>query len=68
MASSPNTLSSNTQGQALDQRPSCPNCRSFDTSSAAKQPTASSYWRCLRCGDVFSPALLSDASRRNFSR
>lgn len=44
--------------------PKCPRCRSAETSSAAKRPTADSYWRCLRCGDVFSPALLNDASRR----
>jgi hypothetical protein len=50
----------------LNRPPACPRCRSLDTSSAAKQPTRSSYWRCLKCGDVFSPALLSDASRRSY--
>jgi ribosomal protein L37AE/L43A len=48
------------------QRPPCPKCRSLDTGSAAKNPTANSYWRCQKCGDVFSPALLSDASRRGW--
>lgn len=36
----------------------CPKCRSKNTLSAAKRPTSDSYWRCLDCGDVWSPALM----------
>ena len=48
---------------SLNQPPRCPKCRSTDTSSAAKRPTANSYWRCLKCGDVWNPALLSEPKR-----
>ncbi len=36
--------------------PACRKCGSKDTTSAAKRPTANSYWRCLQCGDVWNPA------------
>ncbi|HEX4915595.1 MAG TPA: hypothetical protein VFV51_16670 [Vicinamibacterales bacterium] len=68
MANLPKQASSTAKRPSLEHPPACPNCRSVNTSSASKQPTASSYWRCLKCGDVFSPALLSDASRRNYTR
>jgi ribosomal protein L37AE/L43A len=48
---------------SLNQPPRCPKCRSTETSSAAKRPTANSYWRCLKCGDVWNPALLSEPKR-----
>jgi ribosomal protein L37AE/L43A len=48
----------------LTQAPTCPKCQSPDTSSASKRPNASSYWRCLRCGDVWNPALLYGAPER----
>lgn len=48
---------------SLDQPPRCPKCRSTETSSAAKRPTANSYWRCLKCGDVWNPALLAEPKR-----
>lgn len=38
--------------------PSCPKCQSIKTVSAAKRPTADSYWRCLGCGEVWNPSLL----------
>ena len=39
--------------------PSCPKCGSKKATTAAKRPTANSYWRCLHCGEVWNPALLS---------
>ena len=45
-------------------RPACPKCQSPDTCSASKRPTSDSYWRCLRCGDVWSPSLLVVGSRQ----
>jgi transposase-like protein len=48
---------------ALNAPPSCPKCGSKDTSSAAKRPTAQSYWRCLGCGEVWNPSLLADPRR-----
>jgi ribosomal protein L37AE/L43A len=35
----------------------CPKCRSKETATAAKKPTANSYWRCLKCGEVWNPSL-----------
>ena len=68
MPSSLNFISNTTDRKtaSLNQPPACPKCRSLETSSAAKRPTPQSYWRCLKCGDVFSPALLTDASRRGW--
>ena len=48
--------------------PVCPQCQSRDTSSAAKRPTAASYWRCLRCGEVWNPSLLVRTVERRFYR
>ena len=41
---------------AVYQPPTCRKCGSKETTSAAKRPTANSYWRCLNCGDVWNPA------------
>jgi len=30
---------------------SCPSCGSSSIASAAKRPTAASYWRCVGCGE-----------------
>lgn len=69
MASSDSFIHTTTQPKTqLDRPPACPKCRSLDTSSAAKRPTPNSYWRCMKCGDVFNPALLTDASRRGWHR
>lgn len=51
-----------------NQPPTCPKCGSRDTSSAAKRPTANSYWRCLKCGDVWNPAQLSGGSGKWWQR
>jgi transposase-like protein len=51
-------------GQKLDAPPACPKCRSTDTSSAAKRPTSQSYWRCMDCGEVWNPSLLSSSTQR----
>ena len=49
--------------------PVCPKCQSPDTCSASKRPTSDSYWRCLRCGDVWNPSLLVGApSQRQWHR
>jgi transposase-like protein len=67
VANSEKFIDTSTPGTpVLNRPPACPKCRSLDTSSAAKRPTSHSYWRCMKCGDVFSPALLTDASRRNW--
>jgi ribosomal protein L37AE/L43A len=51
-----------------NQPPACPKCGSRDTSSAAKRPDANSYWRCLKCGDVWNPAQLVGTSVRRWPR
>jgi ribosomal protein L37AE/L43A len=44
---------------------SCPACASLTISSTAKVPTAESYWRCTKCGEVWSPARrVSHSTRR----
>lgn len=35
---------------------SCPSCTSASILSTDKIQTATSYWRCLGCGEVWSPA------------
>jgi transposase-like protein len=50
-------------GKTLESPPECPKCKSTDTSSAAKQPTSNSYWRCLDCGAVWNPSLLMNSGR-----
>lgn len=67
MANSDRFIDTGARAQTALPQPACPKCHSRDTSSAAKRPTAASYWRCLKCGDVFSPALLTGASRRGWS-
>lgn len=52
----------------LARPPSCPKCLSPDTCSASKRPSADSYWRCLRCGDVWNPSLLFGAPQRQWHR
>jgi len=39
-----------------DVRPpkACPACRSKDLTTTSKKVTATSYWRCLRCGEVWN--------------
>lgn len=37
----------------------CPKCRSGDIASAAKHPTAGSYWSCGSCGGVWTSRELS---------
>jgi predicted Zn finger-like uncharacterized protein len=34
----------------------CPSCKSPSIVAAAKVPSATGYWRCTVCGDVWSPA------------
>jgi hypothetical protein len=48
--------------------PACPKCQSPDACSAAKRPTANSYWRCLRCGEVWNPSLMMGFSQRQWNR
>jgi hypothetical protein len=61
LANSDNFIDTKPKATAdLNQPPRCPKCRSTETSSAAKKPTANSYWRCLKCGDVWNPSLLPE--------
>jgi predicted Zn finger-like uncharacterized protein len=34
----------------------CPACAAATIVTTAKAPSASSYWRCLSCGEVWTPA------------
>jgi ribosomal protein L37AE/L43A len=53
------STSTGAPAQSADAAPACPKCRSKNSTTAAKRPTANSYWRCLQCGEVWNPALLS---------
>jgi ribosomal protein L37AE/L43A len=35
--------------------PSCPTCGA-DAVTTERVPSASSYWRCVSCGDVWTPS------------
>ena len=59
------SVSEPTAASSIYQAPACPKCTSADTSSAAKRPTANSYWRCMNCGEVWNPAQrIGSAGRR----
>lgn len=48
--------------------PACPKCQSPDACSSSKRPTLNSYWRCLRCGEVWNPSLMVGFSQRRWNR
>jgi ribosomal protein L37AE/L43A len=33
---------------------SCPTCRSASITTTAKNPDATSYWRCTKCGEIWN--------------
>jgi ribosomal protein L37AE/L43A len=39
----------------------CPFCRSSDVTAADRKLTASTYWRCETCGQVWHPERLRSA-------
>jgi transposase-like protein len=41
----------------------CPVCRSRDLTTTGKKATATSYWRCLECGEVWNEARLGGGDR-----
>jgi transposase-like protein len=41
----------------------CPVCRSTDLTTTAKKTTATSYWRCLGCGEVWNQERLGGGNR-----
>ena len=55
-------------GRRLALPPACPKCQSPDACSASKRPTVESYWRCLRCGEVWNPSLMIGFSQRRWNR
>ena len=60
--------SDSTNADRLDMPPVCPKCQSPDACSASKRPTINSYWRCLRCGEVWNPSLVIGFSQRRWNR
>ena len=34
--------------------PACPACGSTSVTTSAKSPDASSYWRCVRCDEIWN--------------
>lgn len=43
--------------EAVDVLPqSCPSCGATRLVTTAKVPSSSSYWRCLVCGEIWTPA------------
>jgi transposase-like protein len=41
----------------------CPACRSTDLTTTGKKATAMSYWRCLKCGEVWNQERLGGGAR-----
>jgi len=41
----------------------CPVCRSAELTTTGKKALASSYWRCLRCGEVWNQERLRGGDR-----
>jgi transposase-like protein len=35
---------------------SCPSCGATRLVTTAKEPSSTSYWRCLLCGEIWTPA------------
>jgi transposase-like protein len=47
------------------EQPVCPFCKSPDVTTTNKVVTASTYWRCLACGQIWNPGrLLPEWKRR----
>ena len=44
--------------------PACPACGSSSVMTTSKNPDASSYWRCERCGEIWNVGRRHDVSRR----
>lgn len=41
----------------------CPVCRSTDLTTTSKTVTSSSYWRCLKCGEIWNAKRLEEGAR-----
>ena len=41
----------------------CPVCRSKDLTTTGKKVTATSYWRCLKCGEIWNQERLGVGAR-----
>jgi transposase-like protein len=46
---------------------SCPFCRSAQVSTTSKTISATTYWRCVTCGQIWNPARLL-AQRPKYNR
>ena len=44
----------------------CPTCRSKDVTTTSKAVSASTYWRCTACGDVWNVQRRRDAGRYSY--
>ncbi len=50
-------------GEEIARPTACPSCRSKDLTTTSKTVTASTYWRCLACGEVWNAGRQEAASR-----
>jgi hypothetical protein len=46
----------------------CPFCRSRALADAGRKVTASTYWRCETCGQMWNPGRLRSAREAGISR
>jgi hypothetical protein len=51
----------------LSANPDCPSCRASRATTTSKTLSASTYWRCLACGNIWNPSRIT-AGRRPGSR
>jgi ribosomal protein L37AE/L43A len=48
------------EGEPFRRPEACPFCQSKAVGTIAKEITASTYWRCQGCGEIWNPARLVD--------
>ena len=49
--------------EAVPPPKACPVCRSIELTTTGKKATVTSYWRCLKCGEVWNQERLGGGDR-----
>lgn len=59
-----NPIDRSDSSRTANSPPACPACRSSSVTTTAKNPDASTYWRCERCGEIWNVGRHHDGPRR----
>jgi hypothetical protein len=51
------------QPAPVDSPKACPFCKSADVTTSSKAVNASTYWRCVACGEIWNADRLQDGRR-----